>query len=29
MAVSEARREARRLITSYIEPAKADNGPRT
>ena len=29
MTVSEARREARRLIASYIEPAKKDNGPKT
>ncbi|MYK13102.1 MAG: DUF4102 domain-containing protein, partial [Rhodospirillaceae bacterium] len=29
VTVPEARREARRLIASYIEPAKADNGPRT
>ena len=29
MTVPEARREARRLIASYIEPAKADTGPRT
>ena len=29
MTVPEARREARRLIASYIEPAKKDNGPRT
>ena len=29
MAIPEARREARRLIASYIEPAKTDNGPRT
>ena len=27
--VPEARREARRLITSYIEPAKKDSGPKT
>ena len=26
--IPEARREARRLIASYIEPAKQDNGPR-
>ena len=29
MTVPEARREARSLIASYIEPAKKDNGPRT
>ena len=29
MTIPEARREARRLIASYIEPAKQDNGPRT
>ena len=29
MTVPEARREARRLIASYIEPARKDNGPRT
>ena len=29
MTIPEARREARRLIASYIEPAKAGNGPRT
>ena len=29
MSVPEARREARRLIASYIEPVKTDNGPRT
>ncbi|MDE0377857.1 MAG: site-specific integrase [Rhodospirillales bacterium] len=29
MTTPEARREARRLIASYIEPAKTDNGPRT
>ena len=29
MTVPEARREARRLIASYIEPAKKDSGPRT
>ena len=29
MTVPEARREARRLIASYIEPAKKANGPRT
>ena len=29
MTIPEARREARRLIASYIEPAKTDNGPRT
>ena len=28
MTIPEARREARRLIASYIEPAKTDNGPR-
>ena len=29
MTVPEARREARRLIASYIEPATKDNGPKT
>ncbi len=29
MTIPEARREARRLIASYIEPAKTDNEPRT
>ena len=29
MTIPEARREARRLIASYIEPARTDNGPRT
>ncbi len=29
MTIPEARREARRLIASYIEPAKTDNRPRT
>ena len=29
MTIPEARREARRLIASYIEPAKTDSGPRT
>ena len=29
MTIPEARREARRLIASYIEPAKKGNGPRT
>ena len=29
MTIPEARREARRLIASYIEPATTDNGPRT
>ena len=29
MTVPEARREARSLIASYIEPAKKHNGPRT
>ena len=29
MTIPEARREARRLIASYIEPAKQDSGPRT
>ena len=29
MTIPEARREARRLLASYIEPAKTDNGPRT
>ena len=29
MTIPEARREARRLIASYIEPGKTDNGPRT
>ncbi|MCY4591749.1 MAG: Arm DNA-binding domain-containing protein, partial [Alphaproteobacteria bacterium] len=29
MTVPEARREARSLIASYIEPARKDNGPRT
>ncbi len=29
ITIPEARREARRLIASYIEPAKTDNGPRT
>ena len=29
MTIPEARREARRLIASYIDPAKTDNGPRT
>ena len=29
MTIPEARSEARRLIASYIEPAKTDNGPRT
>ena len=29
ITVPEARREARRLIASYIEPVKTDNGPRT
>lgn len=29
MTIPEARREARRLIGSYIEPAKQGNGPRT
>ena len=28
MTIPEARREARRLIASYIEPAKTDSGPR-
>ena len=29
MTIPEARREARRLIASFIEPAKKDNGPKT
>ena len=29
MTVPEARREARRLIATFIEPARKDNGPRT
>ncbi|MCY4487134.1 MAG: hypothetical protein OXF11_08470 [Deltaproteobacteria bacterium] len=29
MTIPEARREARRFIVSYIEPATAGNGPRT
>ena len=29
MTVPEARREARKLIATFIEPAKKDNGPRT
>ena len=29
MTIPEARREAGRLIGSYIEPAKTHNGPRT
>jgi len=29
MTIPEARREARRIIASYIEPAKTDSGPRT
>ena len=29
MTFPEARREARKLIASYIEPAKKDNGPLT
>ena len=29
MTVPEARREARRLIASFIEPARKDNGPKT
>ena len=29
VTIPEARREARRLVASYIEPAKQDNGPRT
>ncbi len=29
MTIPEARREARRLIASYIEPARKDSGPRT
>ena len=29
MSVPEARREARRLIATFIEPARKDNGPRT
>ena len=29
MTIPEARREARRLIASYIEPAKTDSGPKT
>ena len=29
MTVPQARAEARRLIASYIEPARTDNGPRT
>ena len=29
MTIPEARREARRLIASYIEPARKENGPRT
>ena len=29
MTIPEARRDARRLIASYIEPAKTDNGTRT
>ena len=29
LTIPEARREARRLIASYIEPATMDNGPRT
>ena len=29
LTIPEARREARRLIASYIEPAKKDSGPRT
>ncbi len=29
MTIPEARREARRLIASYMEPATTDNGPRT
>ena len=29
MTIPEARRESRRLIASYIEPAKTESGPRT
>lgn len=29
MTVPEARREARKLIATFIEPARQDNGPRT
>ena len=29
MTLPEARAEARKLIASYIEPARKDNGPRT
>ena len=29
MTIPEARREARRLLASYIEPTKVDRGPRT
>ncbi|MDE0277826.1 MAG: site-specific integrase [Defluviicoccus sp.] len=29
MSIPEARRQVRRLIASYIEPAKTDNGPTT
>ena len=29
MTIPEARREVRKLIASYIEPAKTGNGPRT
>ena len=29
MTIPEARREARRLIATFIEPARKDNGPRT
>jgi len=29
MTIPEARREARRLIATYIKPAKTDSGPRT
>ena len=29
MTIPEARRDARRLIANYIEPAKKDSGPRT
>ena len=29
LTIPEARREARRLIASYIEPARTDGGPRT
>ena len=29
MTIPKARREARRLIASYIEPARRGNGPRT